>query len=519
MKYIRNLLAITIMVSLIVPMTTYATENTTEDIILVPNEDYDYTLNENDEATITKYKGSDSNVIIPETIDGYKVVAIGDYAFLANAIIESVDIPDTVTMLKEGAFLNCSNLESVDFPASLELIEYGVFCNCEKLTEAKLPDSLTNIGMLAFSGCTSLANVKLPRNLEVMGTAAFSDCDALTQIEIPKSLKSVDTPFNKCDNLKTFIFEEGTTTILERFFTGCTGLEEITLPDTITKIEKEAFSSCTNLKKVVMPNGIKEIREYAFARCEKLEDVQLSGGVRSLYESTFEGCTSLEKIVLPYNLHYIATNVFANCTNLKEVTIPYSTIFILDGAFYNPSQLTVYGIPITYAEEWANSVGATFVTYEKPATSVSMLTTEFTITKDSIDPILILEVSPRDFTDRVKWSSSDEHVVTVSDDGYLVWQGGGTATVTAQVGNLTASCEVTSIQEGTVVYVEFEGTYDKVLDIELVDANGNVIEQKGAVGSNDRLPLADLPEGTYTMKVSKENYVPRTYTLFSNNYW
>ncbi|MCD8340854.1 MAG: Ig-like domain-containing protein, partial [Clostridiales bacterium] len=40
------------------------------------------------------------------------------------------------------------------------------------------------------------------------------------------------------------------------------------------------------------------------------------------------------------------------------------------------------------------------------------------------------------------WSSSDESVATVNDAGYVLYVSGGTCTITAKAGDLTASCKV-----------------------------------------------------------------------------
>ena len=50
------------------------------------------------EATVTKYKGSDAEVTIPNTIGtGYQVTKIGNRTFEDNKTLEKVYIPSTVT--------------------------------------------------------------------------------------------------------------------------------------------------------------------------------------------------------------------------------------------------------------------------------------------------------------------------------------------------------------------------------------------------------------------------------------
>ena len=53
-------------------------------------------------VTIKKYTGTDTEVTIPETIDGYTVVAIGFSAFEDCTSLTSVVIPDTVTSISDG---------------------------------------------------------------------------------------------------------------------------------------------------------------------------------------------------------------------------------------------------------------------------------------------------------------------------------------------------------------------------------------------------------------------------------
>ena len=73
-------------------------------------------------GTITKYKGSDSNVIIPSEINGIKVTSIGDDAFEENADITSVEIPDGVTSIGVWSFYKCSELTKVTIPDSVTSI-------------------------------------------------------------------------------------------------------------------------------------------------------------------------------------------------------------------------------------------------------------------------------------------------------------------------------------------------------------------------------------------------------------
>ena len=59
--------------------------------------DYEYTTDYKGNAIITRYKGPDTEVMIPTEIDGHPVVSIGTRAFMSRSDITSVEIPDGVT--------------------------------------------------------------------------------------------------------------------------------------------------------------------------------------------------------------------------------------------------------------------------------------------------------------------------------------------------------------------------------------------------------------------------------------
>ena len=90
---------------------------------------FTYTI-QNGGVTITSYTGKEKRVILPSTIDGYPVVAVGDRAFMDQTILCEVILPDSVTSIGWFAFSGCVALENVSIPASVTTICYGAFQNC-----------------------------------------------------------------------------------------------------------------------------------------------------------------------------------------------------------------------------------------------------------------------------------------------------------------------------------------------------------------------------------------------------
>ena len=62
--------------------------------------------------TVTDYRGSADSVVVQETVDGHTVTVIGESAFEGSSI-KSIDLPDTIQLIKKRAFANCSSLTNM----------------------------------------------------------------------------------------------------------------------------------------------------------------------------------------------------------------------------------------------------------------------------------------------------------------------------------------------------------------------------------------------------------------------
>ena len=62
---------------------------------------------------VVAYNGSLASVTIPETVEGMTVTEIGVAAFKGNTVLESIDLPDTITVIRAEAFKNCTSLREM----------------------------------------------------------------------------------------------------------------------------------------------------------------------------------------------------------------------------------------------------------------------------------------------------------------------------------------------------------------------------------------------------------------------
>jgi len=101
---------------------------------------YSYTV-ENGEAIITGYKGSDSEIVIPDMIDGYSVTSIGESAFRGYRQLEKLTIPDSVTSIGDNAFKDCNFLSEMELSNNLKSIGEYAFAYCW-LSSISIPKSV-----------------------------------------------------------------------------------------------------------------------------------------------------------------------------------------------------------------------------------------------------------------------------------------------------------------------------------------------------------------------------------------
>ena len=150
-----------------------------------------------DGDVLTRYKGQNSIVIIPEGI-----TSIGSYAFFDCKCIRSIVIPNGVTSIEEGAFYGCSSLESITISDSVKNIEKAAFCDCSSLESITIPYKVKRIEEHVFLGCISLTRITIPQRVKRIGYGAFSHCSSLESITISDKVREIeDNAFDGCEKL------------------------------------------------------------------------------------------------------------------------------------------------------------------------------------------------------------------------------------------------------------------------------------------------------------------------------
>lgn len=293
--------------------------------------EFAYTLIDG-KAEILGYEGTDSNIEIPESIAGFTVAGIGDYAFAGYENLDSVILPDTVTYIGECAFAE-SGVKRIVISASVSEIGIFAFDCCHELTEILIdedneyfcsldghiyskdmtkliryditktetefviPDSVATIGIGAFVDA-QLKNIIIPESVKVIEEKAFA-WSPIERIEIPSSVESIGKyVFVYCNALTDVTVDEENRyysseagvmynkdkTILVQYPTG---REDISyqVPEGVVTIGLGAFIN-SSLKTLIIPNTLEKIETSAFTECKLLDTV--------LYYDTEEEYSNIE---------------------------------------------------------------------------------------------------------------------------------------------------------------------------------------------------------------------------------
>ncbi len=333
-------------------------------------------------GTITKFIGTETDVVIPEKIDGVSVTAIGENAFSFKNNLKTVIISNGVRNIGKNAFIQCENLINIEIPSSVTSIEVGAFQNCSNLTSIEIPSSVTSIGINVFFGDSKLLEINtseenknynsengilfnktktelikypegksgnnyvIPSSVTTISNYAFSKCKELTNIIISDNVTNIgDKAFSYCENLTSLMLNNNVESIGERVFSGCCKL---------TKIDVSAQNKNYSSENGVLFNKQKtELIKYPEGKAES--DYKLPNGLLTIGSYSFENCINLKNVTIPDGVTSIGVWAFGECTNLANVIIPRSVTSIEEGAFDICNDLTLKVYSDSYAESYAKN--------------------------------------------------------------------------------------------------------------------------------------------------------------------
>lgn len=340
------------------PNTSSSSITNSEDITT----ESDFLWEEVDEQIIlTKYLGNNKIVRIPATINGKQVVELS-HTFEENKTIESVYIPDGISIIGDKAFHDCDALTQVSMPDSVIAIGFGAFSFCDSLVNLNLSNNLQSIGLDGISHCWSLETISIPASVSSINES-FCYCSVLTAINVNAentSYKDIDGVLFTADEKNLLQYPCGKTTA------------DYTIPSSVTTINYQlTFAGNDFMKTLNIPEGVTSIPKWLGVLCRELNAINVDPSntmyksddgvlftkdgsllmrypqgksditsfiinisVTNISTQAFRDCISLRSVFIPDSVTEIGSFAFGNCYNLTSVNIGSGVSSIGDGSFY-----------------------------------------------------------------------------------------------------------------------------------------------------------------------------------------
>nr|MBQ4458444.1 leucine-rich repeat protein [Clostridia bacterium] len=252
---------------------------------------------------------------------------------------------------------------SWSYYSSIPAIHFGVSYSCahywlelsDDIESLTIPEYISLIPAFAFYNNSTLVSINISNSVEKIGDSAFSGCSSLSSIIIPDSITSIGIKaFSNCTSLKSISLTESINVISEQMFSNCTSLKTINLPDSISRIDKNAFYKCSSLRAIFIPSSVQYIGDSStnigpfywcsasmIIYCES--ETILSGWAENWY---YHGDNTYFSIYMGVN-RYEADYWISLDNNQKHIIIPSNISFIPVCAFSRNKSLESVYIPLS----------------------------------------------------------------------------------------------------------------------------------------------------------------------------
>lgn len=369
------------------------------------------------DGIIHEYTGSIADLYVQEKINGIQVTGFVAGAFRKGALL-SLTLPETVTEIPANAFYEDTSLEFIR-AAGVTNIEMSAFCN-SALMYAEFPNTkVIENGAFAYASKFYGGDFS---SVETIKRAAFQ-YSKIRSFDGPQVKELAPTTFRCCNSLERVYFPQVS------FYTGipvygifedCSLLREVVMPAE-TALPLKSFRS-SNITEAYFP-FLEKMGTSAFEMCICLEKIYMPS-LLEIPKSAFGGSTSSNpraksRAYFFDNVKMIGENVFgvyptsriefSHLESAKSLPQTEGCIISMPSTFKECTEDTkgrnykVYGTKGTYAEQWANENGHTFVEISQDTAVLTPLPEKYT----DADEVLTADVIG--FNRTYQWYASSEN--------------------------------------------------------------------------------------------------------------
>ena len=465
------------------------------------------------------------------------------------------------------------NIKSFEFGDLVQHIPANLCYNMNSLRNIEIPNSVTSIGDYAFWGCAYLTSVVIPDNVVSIGKGAFYSCLAMQSLTIGKSVETIqDMAFYCIDNLSEInCLANIPPSIEENTFDDYSYNAKLYIPkesykdyfnhpiwsrfNIVVEIEKFELNPCEaithigdkiQITPIIIPEIVTDLSVTWTSSNESVATVDTNGlvtaiavGEAIITATTNDGSnlsasckvsvvpTLAESIALDKTEISLKANESAMlvATVLPESTTDKSVMW----TSLNESVATVdtnglvTAIAVGEAIITATTNDGSNLSASCKVTVIPTLVTSIEVTPTEYEGVegsefqLTAIIIPEEATNKnVNWSSSDEVIASVSEDGLVKVLKEGNTVITASTtdgSNLTATCKI-------AVFTGIDGVSDdnivvatngdniivsnapKNIDINVYSNNSTLIRSVKSAGETISINISS--KGIYYVKVGNK---------------
>ena len=367
------------------------------------------------DGIIHEYTGSIADLYVQEKINGIQVTGFVAGAFRKGTLL-SLTLPETVTEIPANAFYEDTSLEFIR-AAGVTNIEMSAFCN-SALMYAEFPNTkVIENGAFAYASKFYGGDFS---SVETIKRAAFQ-YSKIRSFDGPQVKELAPATFRCCNSLERVYFPQVS------FYTGipvygifedCSLLREVVMPAE-TALPLKSFRS-SNITEAYFP-FLEKIGTSAFEMCICLEKIYMPS-LLEIPKNAFGGSTSSNpraksRAYFFDNVKMIGENVFgvyptsriefSHLESAKSLPQTEGCIISMPSTFRECTEDTkgrnykVYGTKGTYAEQWANENGHTFIEVSQDTAVLTQLPEKYT----DADSVLTADVIG--FNRTYQWYAND----------------------------------------------------------------------------------------------------------------
>lgn len=360
-------------------------------------------------STLVKYRGTETNVSIPDT-----VTVIGESAFEDNKSVELVVVPNSVKRIEPYAFWGCEKLDTVVLGKGLSEVGDFAFTKCTGLEQITIPSNITRIGMDAFADCVNLKNVSIAAEVSEIADSAFNGCYQVTfhceagsvgeryaqdfyeklserpEYEDVPNYQPEDTPTETADPTPQPDNEPaievsgeilGSTKVVANqamvfLDTAEPSVLQGSLPATEenpdagnivdTDSDENVDSALDAIPKYTIVDGI-TVADQAYYRNQERQQITLPVGIQEIGQFAFAR-SAIEQVVIPEGVTEIGYGAFYHCNHLSQIDLPNTIKKVEANAFTHTPWLEQF---MTSGDEYLIS-GGVLIAYNGPGGNLTI---------------------------------------------------------------------------------------------------------------------------------------------------